>query len=197
MKGKIIALGQIGISIGIMFLYGGLYPNLSFPPNLEVDQSFVLRFLASFCFHGDWILFWELTVLILLLTIIISTVLLIKEMTYLLNYFKTLIIIQLLFIFLFYTLAEPPRFKETPVRYILPDNFLLMNGLLLFLILVLNLIFWLILRSKRQIDLAPSAINISIYQCPHCEMKFFSNVRYCPQCKKEISPVKIQPHLIQ
>jgi hypothetical protein len=192
MKGKIIALGQMGISIGIMFIYGGFYPNLSFPTQLEADQIFFIRFLASFCFHGDWNLFWALMVLISLLTLFISTILLIKEKDYLFSYFKSLAISQILIIFLFYTIADPPRFKETAVRFILPTNFLVMNGLILFLIIFLNLIFWLIRRSQQQPQSDPAPITVSIYQCPHCEQKFFSNIKYCPDCKKEIEPILLQ-----
>ena len=191
MKGKIIALGQIVISIGIMFIYGGLYPILSFPTPLEVDQIFSLRFLASFCFHGDLVLFWELAILWISLTLLISILLFIKAEKYLSSYFKTLIILHILFIFLFNVVAQPPKFKETPVRYVLPDNFLVMNGLLLLCIISLNLIFWLLQRFKSQKKSEPSTIEVSIYQCPHCGMKFFSNVQYCSYCKKQILSVKL------
>jgi hypothetical protein len=175
----------------IIFGLGLLLPSLSFYQSADEMQQSVLRFLASFCFHGEYREFWQLTIVSAILFFIFCIIIFIKSKKEFQKFMKLTIFIHFLIIYFFWVIANNPSMKED-IRFDTGNNYETMSFYFILILLGVAGITKLInqtLIEKFIVEKVPVIPKILV-SCPHCQAKYKSNPEYCVKCKKMMNSLE-------
>ncbi|QEE14218.1 zinc ribbon domain-containing protein [Promethearchaeum syntrophicum] len=188
----------INAKIATLFYYVGislvlfLLNSFSFGSTFETQtlmQKNAIVFLGTYCYHGDFYIFWQTSIVSFIFLLIISTILTIQSKNEYLNFIKYFLLIQGLIHYFFWVFVHKysPIF-ENQLLYDFLYSILYLFGIQIFEFVIIWVIYTIIMKKKEEED---GKMQVVSYKCPKCGKVFHSNVSFCSNCLKEIASIEI------
>jgi hypothetical protein len=189
MKARGFFLIQLCSCTLLLLVFDIFYPTLNFLQDIDMIEEFLIRFLASYCYIGNFYNFAILFTINLILSLIIGFIILrwfSKEFN---RYVFQWIGLMGIFTYFFWIFSNNPS-AEDPAPRLLLDGFFAFNTFWFFFSnILLFLILWLgrkIILYYNPVHKKEIKIPTLLFECPHCKTIFHSKISYCSICKKDI-----------
>lgn len=185
MNYKVFGLGYFFFLCMGLYLFGIFNPLLEFTVSVDPQQETVLRFLASFAYHGDLYVFWRLVVIDVVILILFSGVILWSEPNQFKSFTKAVVVGKFLVAYFFWLIATDPSESSTGCRFCFLINYL--NYMLYYFLIISVLLIGFaqlnhVIEAKRHKENAlesPPQVDVA---CPHCHAIYHSSVSFCVKC---------------